>query len=174
MNIRDVRDEDFAAIAAITNHYILNTAIHFGAQPQTADELRTLWHTTQLLGPHSFLVMEDDSKPDRPVIAYAKSGLWRERAAYARTAEIGIYVHAKHHGNGLGKQLYAALIQRCRAATPKFHALVGGITLPNPASERLHESLGFERVGVFREVGFKFGTWHDVVFYELVLSEPGR
>ncbi|CAN5680089.1 GNAT family N-acetyltransferase [soil metagenome] len=167
MTIRDVQLDDFPALAALTNHYILTTPIHFGYGPVSADELRHLWESHPK---HPYLVMTEESQesPRRAaLLGYAKAAVWRERAAYSRTAEVGIYLDPSAHGRGLGKTLYRALIDRCRAAG--YHCLVGGLTLPNPASARLHEACGFVHVGTFRQVGWKFAAWHDVAFYQLML-----
>jgi phosphinothricin acetyltransferase len=162
MDIRDARPEDFDAVADITAHYILHTAIHWGSEPVPAAELRASWQKG--LGRYPYLVLVN---PAGTVDAYAKAGPWRDRAAYDRTAEVGIYLRDGLQGRGLGKRLYAALIDRCRTAG--FHALVGGVALPNPASARLHEGLGFRLVGVFHQVGWKFDRWHDCAFYERLL-----
>lgn len=161
MLIRDVTPSDFAAIAALTNHYILNTSVHFGMEPVTPGELEAAWRTSPR---HPYIVMTDD---EEVFLGFAKAGVWRERAAYQNTAEVGIYIERGHEGKGLGKTLYRALIDRCRAAG--FHTLVGGLTLPNDASVRLHEAVGFKHVATFREVGRKFEGWHDVAFYQLML-----
>lgn len=162
MTIRDAREDDFEPIAEITNHYIRTTTIHFGLEDVRADDLRDSWRHG--LAKFPFLVLEDEAGN---VIGYAKAGKWRERAAYDRTAEIGVYLRPDQHGRGLGKQLYLALIERCREK--RLHTLVGGIALPNEASIRLHEACGFTLTGTFRQVGWKFDQWHDVAFYQLML-----
>ena len=161
MSIRPVREDDFPAIAAITNPYIATTAIHFGYDPVTADELAAQWRGSD----HPWLVLVDDGDT---VIGYAKSGTWRARAAYRWTAETGIYLAANAHGRGLGTALYAALLTEL--ATRGFHSVVTGITLPNEASVKLHEKLGFVDVGVVREAGYKLGAWHDVSFWQKRLA----
>jgi phosphinothricin acetyltransferase len=163
MVIRAAETADFDAIADITNHYILNTAIHFAYDPQTAAELRDPWLKTRDTYP--FLVMVH---PTGEVVGYAKSYRWRERAAYERTAEIGLYLRPEHCGQGHGRKLYQCLIDRCRAL--KFHSVIGGIALPNAASVRLHEGLGFRHAGTFHQVGFKHEKWHDVGFWQLMLE----
>jgi phosphinothricin acetyltransferase len=164
-SIRLATADDFAAIAAITNHYIRTTAIHFGSEEQTAEELRALWQEHEDVYP--WLVAGDGGE----VLAYAKAGVWRGRPAYRWTPESGLYVHHEHLGQGLGKPLYARLLDLLRAQG--FHSVMAGATLPNPASERLHQSLGFETVGIVRQAGFKFGRWHDVVFWQRRLADAG-
>jgi phosphinothricin acetyltransferase len=163
VRIRPAAAEDFAAIAAITNHYIATTAIHFGYQPVTADELAAAWQAAT--GRYPWLVAADAGA----VIGYAKAGEWRARDAYRWTAEIGVYVAADRRGAGTGRALYAALIEALAAAG--FRSAIGGITLPNPASIALHERLGFTHVGTVRDAGYKLGAWHDVAFYQRRLAE---
>ena len=167
MLIRPARAEDFDAIAALTNHYIQTTAIHFSYEPVTARELRESWEKSVKTYP--YLVGSDESGG---LVGYAKSGRWRDRAAYDRTAEVGIYIQPGLHGNGLGKRLYLALIDECKRRG--FHTLVGGVALPNEASVRLHLTCGFTPVGVFRQVGWKMNAWHDVGWYQLMMGEGDR
>lgn len=175
MRIRPVTAADFDAIAALTNIFIRDTVIHFGEEPVTAEELRTAWQSTRDLYP--FLVAEDDGDQGpapsieawpAAFLGYAKAGAWRTRSAYRFSAEVGIYMVPAAQGRGLGTALYSSLIDACRKAG--FHALIGGITMPNEASVRLHERLGFAPIGVFPEVGFKFDRWHDVGFWQRKLG----
>ena len=165
--IRAAHADDFDAIAAITNHYIATSAIHFGYEPVTADELRNGWRNHPR---HPYLVDDRDG-----VVAYAKAAPWRERAAYAWTAEVGIYVADAVRGRGIGAALYVALLDAVTAAG--FRSAVAGITMPNDASVALHARLGFEPVGTFRDAGWKNGAWHAVAFFQKMLStsqEPPR
>lgn len=159
MSIRPAREDDFAAIAAITNPYIATTAIHFGYERVTAEELAAQWRTAA----YPWLVLDEDG-----VSGYAKAGVWRERAAYRWTCETGIYLAAGAHGRGQGTALYAALLDEL--ARRGFRSVVTGITLPNESSVRLHRRLGFVDVGVVREAGWKLGAWHDVSFWQKRLS----
>jgi L-amino acid N-acyltransferase YncA len=160
MTIRAAAADDFDAIAAITNHYIATTAIHFGYEPVTAAELLDTWqHKLR----YPWLV--DDTGEVR---GYAKGGPWRDRAAYQWTVETGIYVADNVRGGGIGRALYAALIERLAAAG--FRSAVAGITMPNDASVRLHERLGFVPVGTFKDAGYKLGTWHDVAWFQRPLA----
>ncbi|MCA8948342.1 MAG: N-acetyltransferase [Planctomycetes bacterium] len=157
---------DFDAIAAITNHYIRTTAIHFGYEDVTADELRTLFVAGEQRYP--WLVAELDGE----IAGYAKAGAWRTRAAYDWIAESGIYFAPAHCGRGHGAPLYRRLLDLLRAQG--FHAVIGGATMPNPASARLHEQLGFEPCGIVHEVGWKHDRWHDVAFWQLRLAASGH
>ena len=84
--------------------------------------------------------------------------------------ETTIYLAPGFEGAGIGKALYSALFPILRAGG--IHAVIGGAALPNPASEALHERLGFERVATFRQVGFKHGRWVDVAYWQLILQDP--
>lgn len=163
MLIRPTTAADFSAIAALTNRYISGTSIHFAYQPVTADELQSAWLKHRDTYP--FLTAEVDST----FAGYAKAGPWRERAAYQWTPEVGIYIEPAFHGKGLGRALYGALLDDLR--TRGFHSAIGGVTLPNDPSTRLHQSLGFTHVGTVREAGFKFNAWHDVAFWQITLQD---
>jgi phosphinothricin acetyltransferase len=158
---RPFEARDVAAANRLTNYFIENTAIHFGMHAATDAE---------------FLAMWEEGRKQHPWVAaevngvfggYAKAYTWRTREAYAKTAEVGLYVEREFQRRGVGRALYAALIEACRGAG--FHTIVGGIALPNEASIRLHEALGFVHVGTFREVGRKFEEWRDVGFWQMVL-----
>jgi phosphinothricin acetyltransferase len=159
MSIRPATETDFPAIAAITNHYIATTTIHFGYEPITADELATSWRGSRF----PWLVTDDDTR----VLGYAKAGVWRDRAAYSRTTEIGLYIAHDARGRGLGTALYTELIDEVRRRG--FHSAIAGITLPNDASLALHRRLGFVDVGVVRDAGWKHEQWNDVAFFQLML-----
>jgi phosphinothricin acetyltransferase len=117
---------------------------------------------------HVWLVAERDGK----VVGYAYGGRHRDRAAYDRTTEVSAYVDRSAQRTGLGRRLYEELFERLRAKG--FRLLVAGITLPNDASVGIHEALGFEPVGVYKNVGFKNGEWWDVGWWQLDLGDPGR
>ena len=158
IDLRLAEVADFAPIAAITNHYIRTTAIHFGTTEVTEAELRALWQEHHDLYP--WLVACRDGS----VIGYAKAGVFRARAAYRWSTETGIYVAPEVLARGLGKLLYARLLAMLR--TQGFHTAIGGIALPNEASVRLHERLGFHHCGTFARAGRKFDRWHDVGFWQ--------
>ena len=164
--IRAARDGDFETIAAITNHYIATTAIHFAYEPVPVAEFAELWRDTHARFP--WLVTEDDRGS---VIGYAKAGTWRSRAAYAWTTEVGLYVADGARGRGLGTALYAALLDE--VAARGFRSAVAGVTLPNDASIALHRRFGFEPTGVVREAGWKFGAWHDVAWFQKMFGGGG-
>jgi phosphinothricin acetyltransferase len=170
MLIRPAHDGDFPAIAAITNHYILTTTIHFGYEAVDANDLCEAWRASRERYP--FLVAEEGGV----VVGYAKAGTWRERAAYAWTTELGLYVAHDTRGRGIGKALYAELL--AELVRRGFRSAVAGITMPNDPSVKLHEAFGFTYVGRFADAGYKNGGWHDVAWWQKRLSqrdgEPGQ
>jgi L-amino acid N-acyltransferase YncA len=158
--IRDVKISDAAAIARIYNPYILDTVITFEEIPVTTEEIESRINTNLNLG-YPYIVAEQEGQ----VIGYAYAGQWRTRAAYKHTVETSIYLDQSLTGHGLGKILYKDLLQRLQKLD--VHVVLGGITLPNPVSVGLHEKLGFTKIAHFSEVGYKFGRWLDVGFWQV-------
>jgi phosphinothricin acetyltransferase len=103
------------------------------------------------------------------MLGYAYGSPFRSRAAYQWSVETSAYVHAAHRGQGVGRALYERLLERL--AERGYCMAYAGIALPNEASVRLHSSLGFRDVGVFRRAGRKFGQWHDVSWCQLELRD---
>jgi L-amino acid N-acyltransferase YncA len=164
--IREARPADAAAIAAIYNHYIEHTMITFEVDVLTDDDMRARIAKVQASG-YPWLVW-DEAGVAR---GYAYASQFRERAAYAHSAEATVYFASDSTRQGFGSALYGELVSRLRAGGT--HLVVSGIALPNEASVRLHESLGFTRVGAFSEIGRKFGRWIDVGFWQLRLDDAG-
>ncbi|MBL9032384.1 MAG: N-acetyltransferase [Phycisphaerae bacterium] len=166
MRIRPTIERDMEAMTALTNTFIVSTAVHFAFEPLEPGEMARMWLDGRDRYP--WLTAEIDGR----FAGYAKAGPWRTRAAYQWTAEAGIYVEESSRGRGVGKALYAEIIDDLRRRG--FHSVIGGVTLPNEASVRLHESLGFEFVGRFREAGHKLGHWHDVGFWQRMLRDSAH
>ncbi|MFO0973639.1 MAG: N-acetyltransferase family protein [Phycisphaerae bacterium] len=160
--VRTFRASDVAPANALTNWYIEHTAVHFAFAPAPDAEFAATWEKYRERYP--WLAAEVNGA----FAGYCKAGLWRERDAYSRTVEAGVYVVQTLHRRGVARALYAELFRRLRAGS--FHTVIAGITLPNEASVRLHEAIGFEKVGVFRAVGRKFDAWHDVGFWQIDLE----
>lgn len=163
MRIRPTEADDFVEIAALTNVFIRESATHFGYEEETVEGLRAVWEAAR--GTYPWLTVEVEGR----FAAYAKSSVWRGRSAYRHTAETTIYVCEFARRRGVGRALYEAMLEELRGRG--FHTAIAGITLPNEASVRLHESLGFAYVATFREVGWKFERWHDVGFWQVMLGE---
>ena len=111
-----------------------------------------------------WLVLEVDGA----LAGYAYATKWRVRPAYRYSVESSVYLDPAYAGRGLGRMLYATLLDRLRERD--LHIVIGGIALPNDASAGLHEALGFRKVAHFSEVGKKFGRWLDVGYWELKLG----
>jgi L-amino acid N-acyltransferase YncA len=116
-----------------------------------------------VMATHPWLVAEEDGR----VVGFAYATPHRERAAYRWACDVSVYVDRAHHRRGVGRRLYDALLPLLRAQ--RFYVACAGITLPNDASVRLHESLGFEPIGIYRSIGFKAGAWRDVGWWQLSL-----
>lgn len=164
IHMRDASTNDAPAIAAIYNHFVLNTSISFEEQAVPASEMAQRIADVQATG-LPWLVAEQDGI----VLGYAYATKWRVRNAYRFSVETTVYLAPDSAGRGIGTTLYGALLERLRAGG--YHLAIGGIALPNPASVALHEKLGFEKVAQFREVGLKFDRWTDVGYWQLVLAE---
>jgi L-amino acid N-acyltransferase YncA len=166
MQIRDAdADRDSAACAEIYSRFVRETAISFEAEPPSVTEMAR--RITGTSSRYPWLVAELDGA----VAGYAYASAFRERAAYRWAVEVTVYVDGSHHRRGIGRALYESLFERL--AAQGFRMACGGITLPNPASVALHESVGFEPVGVYRAIGWKFGRWHDVAWYQRALRPDG-
>lgn len=160
-DIRAATVDDAAAIHRIYAPIVAETAISFEEVPPTIEEMTARIAAT--LKTHPFLVALSDGN----VCGYVYAGPHAERAAYRQSVDTTVYIAPKARGTGVGRALYAALLSEL--ARRGFHAAFAGIALPNPASVGLHESVGFEPVGIYREVGFKFGRWHDVGWWQRLL-----
>lgn len=160
--IRAASATDAAAIATIYNHYVAHSVITFEeeAVPTPAMAERMAAIRAQDL---PWLVAEQAGT----VVGYSYANRWKARSAYRHSVESTIYLKPGCEARGIGGQLYAALLAALK--NQGIHAVIGGAALPNPASVALHERLGFEHVGTFREVGFKHGRWVDVGYWQLVL-----
>ena len=112
-----------------------------------------------------FVVTDERGK----VVGYAYGGPHRDRAAYNSTVEVSAYIDRNLHRTGIGRRLYSALFERLRERG--YRLLVAGITLPNEASVGIHEALGFEPVGIYKNIGFKNGEWWDVGWWQLDLFD---
>lgn len=153
---------DASDMAEIYRPYVVDSAISFESTPPGPQEMAD--RISQTLSTYPWLVYEEGGT----VLGYAYGGAWKGRSAYDWSAEVTVYVRKGHHGKGIGKQLYQALIEALRAQG--VVNIIGGIALPNPASVALHESLGFKPVAQFNKLGFKLGKWWDVGYWQLELS----
>jgi phosphinothricin acetyltransferase len=161
LEIRSARESDLPRLLEIYNHYIEHTFITFDTDLQTLEERRAWFDGFTPDGPHRLFVVESRGG----VEGYASSREFRSRAAYRRSVESSVYLDPDATGGGLGTGLYERLIGVLEAE-PEVHRVYGGIAIPNAASIALHERLGFREAARFSEVGFKFGQYWDVVWFE--------
>ena len=159
--IRAADLSDAAGIAAVYAPYVVETAVSFEEVPPTAAEMATRM-TPEL----PWLV----ATAGEEVVGFAYASPHRSRAAYRWAVDVSVYLDASVHGRGLSRGLYAALLPIVTRLG--YVRAFAGVTLPNDASVGLHEAMGFTAVGVYREVGFKLGSWRDVGWYQLALHSP--
>jgi len=160
MKIRRVRASDLEAVTRIYNHYVRETPVTFDIEPVEVEARRPWLLQFAERGRYQCFVAEDDGN----VVGYAGSVRFRAKAAYDTSVETTIYLAPAARRKGLGRSLYEDLLGSL--AKEDIRRILAGITLPNDASIALHERFGFERVGVFREVGRKFGRYWDVLWME--------
>lgn len=162
MEIRDAEPgRDAIACAAIYRPHVEGSAVSFEEVAPDAAAMAARIEVIQAT--HPWLVAEDGGE----VRGFAYGCRHRERAAYRWAADVSVYVEEVARGAGVGRALYAELLVRLRAAG--LETACAGITLPNEPSVALHESFGFEPVGVYRRIGWKDGAWRDVGWWQLQL-----
>jgi phosphinothricin acetyltransferase len=160
--IRDAAGRDAARCAEIYAPYVRDTAVSFETAPPSAEEMAQRIDAAQER--HAWLVLEDGGA----VTGYAYGGPFMARDAYRWSTSVSVYLEQGRRRTGAGRALYEALIERLAARG--FRVALAGIALPNEASVGLHRALGFEPVGTYRRVGWKFGSWHDVAWYQRPLG----
>jgi phosphinothricin acetyltransferase len=155
--------KDFPAILDISNWATCHTAANFRKEPDTLEHWVDLWKGKAER--HPWLVAEFEGS----IIGFAMASPFHGRCGMEHTAEVTVYVHPNHLSRGVGRALYDVLIPTLREQG--FRTLVAMITVPNPASERLHEMFGFEKVGSLAHVGWKLGRWHDIAIWQHILDD---
>ena len=163
IHIRVAQSADAQAIAAIYAPYVRDTAISFETEPPSAGIMAQ--RIARTLETHPWLVAERDGV----VVGYAYAGKHRERAAYRWSVEVTVYVDSAACQSGVGRALYAALLDVLRRQG--FRSALAEIVLPNAGSVRLHEAAGFKPIGAYKDVGFKLGRWHDIGYWRLGLDD---
>ena len=163
-SLRDATTADGAALAEIYNYYIDETIITFEDERVSAPDMSQRVRGVQDLR-LPWLVAEADGE----LAGYAYATTWRTRAAYRFCTEITVYLRHDRFRRGLGTVLYAALFERLAAAG--MHTLLGCIALPNEPSVLLHEKFGMKKVAHFDQVGYKFGRWIDVGYWQKNLPQ---
>jgi len=156
VDIRPCDSSDYQEFCTIYNHYIENTVITFEEVPITVSDMAGRVEKVTGQG-QPWLVAELNGA----VIGYAYASQWHERSAFRNTVETAVYLKPGITGKGYGRALYGELLSQSRC-----HVAVATIVAPNVASERLQEACGFRQVGYLHEVGFKFGRWLDVTYWQ--------
>jgi phosphinothricin acetyltransferase len=166
MRVRLATGGDAMAISEIYRPYVEDTIISFEATPPDADEMAARIATT--LPRHPWLIAQAD---DAALLGYAYAHPFASRAAYAWSTETSVYLRQGQHRRGIGRKLYAVLLELLNAQG--YREAFAGISLPNPASIALHEAMGFQIAATYRRVGFKHGAWHDVGWWQRGLDGAG-
>ena len=160
MIVRKVEIEHAAQIAEIYNFYVLNS--HSTFETDAVEIYQMQKRVEEVIENYPYFVAEENKK----ILGYAFASQYKSRCAYKNSAEVSVYVKNDLKQKGIGGMLYEQLF--AEILQTEVHALVAGIALPNEASIKLHERFGFEKVAHFREIGFKFGRWIDVGYWELI------
>ncbi|SDG81784.1 GNAT family N-acetyltransferase [Klenkia brasiliensis] len=159
MTVRPATPDDVPAITAVYGHHVEHTVATFDLDRPTEAE-RAAWLAAHPGGRHRVLVAERDGA----VVGFAASGPFRPRPAYDATVETSVYLAPDATGQGLGRALYARLLEAL--AGEDVHRVLAVVAQPNPVSEALHRSFGFTHVATISEVGRKFGRWVDVAWWQ--------
>ena len=159
--IRNVSLDDAEAICDIYNHYIANTIVTFEEEPVSVRYMRAF--VEEVTASYPCYVWEEAGR----VAGYSCARKWNERSAYRFTAQGTVYLHPDFTGRGIGRKLYEPVISELR--NRGFHSVIGSIALPNDTSVAMHEKMGFVKVAHLKEVGWKFGRWIDVGYWQLFL-----
>lgn len=163
MRVRLAEETDTAAVRDIYAPVVENTVISFEDAPPNEREMAD--RIVDTLPRYPWLVCEIEDE----IGGYAYAGQHRKRGAYRWSVDVSVYVAEEYRRKGLGRGLYESLFELLRLQG--FYNAYAGISLPNEASVILHESLGFEQVGVYESVGYKEGAWRDVGWWQLELRD---
>ncbi|HFI0596076.1 TPA: N-acetyltransferase family protein [Streptococcus suis] len=158
IEIRNAQVEDAANLVAIYAPYVEKTAITFETQVPAVEDFANRIEKTLKKFPYLVAVEEGQ------IVGYAYASTYYARAAYDWTVEMSVYVQKEARGKGIGTLLYTALEEELTARG--FKNFLACIALPNLASIAMHEKRGYQQVAHFKKVGYKFGTWHDIVWLQ--------
>ncbi len=164
MTVRPATEADLPAIHEIYNDAVLKTTATYDYEPRTFDERAAWFGEHQRQGYPVFVVENGQGK----VVGFSSLSRYHPRLGYRFTTENSVYIAEDHRGLGFGKLLLPPLIEAARRR--RLHAIIAAIDADNEPSIRLHARFGFVEVGRFRQVGYKFDRWLDVVYMELLLD----
>jgi L-amino acid N-acyltransferase YncA len=162
--IRSATEDDAPQVLEIYAPFCRGTTVSFETEPPDLDEMRR--RIAKVLPEYPWLVCDDQGL----ILGYAYGSKHRERAAYVWSADVSVYVREGRRRGGIGRALYTSLFAILRLQG--YYNALAGVTLPNPCSEGLHHAMGFQPVGVYRNIGYKCGGWHDVAWSQLALRDP--
>jgi L-amino acid N-acyltransferase YncA len=164
--IRDAKLSDAKDFVRIYSPYVLNAPISFELSVPTEDDFRGRIESVTKNFP--WILCETGNF----ISGYAYANTFRTRPAYNWSVECTVYVSQDFHRQGIARALYTELFARLKKKG--LVNIIAGVTLPNEASVRLHESMGFRQVGIFKDLGFKMNQWWDVGFWQLQLQRPEK
>ena len=164
--IRFATRADAAALLEIYGPFCDDSPITFETERPAIAEIEN--RIRKINDRFPWLICENDDQ----VVGYAYAGPHRDRAAYRWSVDVAVYISGNHRGMGIGTALYTVLFELLRIQG--YFRAYAGITLPNPASIGLHQRLGFTLVGIYKQVGYKAGAWHDVSWWDLSLQPADR
>jgi L-amino acid N-acyltransferase YncA len=162
LHIRFAEPSDAPAIQSIYVPYCESTVISFESAAPTVEQMAK--RMAKIMAQYPWLVCGEAGR----AVGYVYGSQHRERAAYRWCVDATVYIARSHHRRGIGRALYATLFAMLRAQG--YVNAYGGITLPNPGSVGVHESLGFKPIALYPAEGYKFGKWHDVGWWQLELQ----
>jgi phosphinothricin acetyltransferase len=160
ISIRPALRGDLPRLTEIYNHYVVHTPVTFDIEPYRVEQREAWFSQFGASGRYRLFVAEENGS----VVGYAGTTRFRPKAAYETTVETTIYCDQQAIGKGIGSRLYRVLFDALK--DEDIRRIVGGYTLPNPASAALHQRFGFKPVGIFTENGRKFGRYWDVAWSE--------
>jgi L-amino acid N-acyltransferase YncA len=161
--IRLADTSDYGSILQIYSPFITDTVITFEYEVPAIEEFEKRIANIQKKYP--YLVCEINNN----IVGYAYASRYREREAYDWSVDFSVYINPLYHGKRIGKALYFSLFEMLKLQG--YYNAYAGVTIPNIKSEGLHEAFGFNPIGIYQRVGYKFGSWHDVKWYELKIKE---
>lgn len=165
--IRPARLSDAPSITKIYNHYVKHSIATFEEQALAAAEMQQRMQSV-FEAELPWLVAEDVGK----LVGYAYASPFKTRSAYRFSVEVTVYLAAELGGGGWGTMLYNGLFEQLKERS--VHAIIAGISLPNPASVKLHENKGMQKVAHFNQVGYKFNQWVDVGYWQLLIDSDEK
>lgn len=161
--IRPAAISDAEAILSVYAPYITDTCISFEIEVPTLDSFRE--RMLGIMAEYPYFICEINGM----IVGYAYASKYSERKAYRFSADLAVYIKKEYRGHGIGKLLYAKLMNEL--FLHGFYTVYACITGENEGSINFHKSLGFCEVGRFHNIGYKFGRWHDVLWFEKPLRE---